>query len=102
MNERLGLEVMLMITHPRLSSEEIRRRGEKLYEQEIRSQVETEENIGKLVSISIETGDYEIGDDDTLDAPLRLQEKHPGTAVYTRRIGYNAAYAIGGVLERTK
>jgi len=90
-----------MMTHPRLSSEEIKQRGEMLYEQKIRAQVEIEENIGKLVSINIETGEYEIGDDHSLDAPRRLQAKHPGAAVYTRRIGYNAAYAIGGVLERT-
>jgi len=90
-----------MMTHPRLSSEEIKRRGEEIYEQTIRSQVETTENIGKLVSIDIETGEYEIGDDRSLDAPRRLQAKHPGAAIYTRRIGYNAAYALGGVLEQT-
>jgi hypothetical protein len=91
----------MMMTYPHLSSEEIKERGETLYEQNIRAQVETEENIGKLVSINIETGEYEIGDDHSLDAPRRLQARHPGTAVYTRRIGYNAAYAIGGVPERT-
>ena len=88
--------------HPRFSGEEIGRRGEELYEKSIRAQVETEENIGKLVSIDIETGDYEIGDDTSIDAPLRLHAKHPGAAIYTLRIGYNAAVALGGVLERTK
>jgi hypothetical protein len=37
--------------HPRYSSEEITRRGNELYEQRIRSLVETKENIGKIVSI---------------------------------------------------
>ncbi len=86
---------------PRLSSEEISRRGQELYEK-IREKLETEENIGKLVSIDVETGDYEIGDDTSIDAPLRLHAKHPGAAVYTLRIGYNAAVSLGGVLERTK
>ena len=86
--------------HPRFSSEEIRQRGNELYEQSIRTKVESEENIGKLVSIDIETGDYEIGDDNSLEAPRRLHLRHPGAAVYTLRIGYNAAYALGGVLER--
>ena len=63
--------------------------------------METEGNIGKLISIDVETGDYEIGDDADVDAPLRLHAKHPGAAVYTLRIGYNAAVALGGVLERT-
>ena len=87
--------------HPPLSDEEICERGQELYEHGIRDQVETEENIGKLISIDIETGDYEIGDDISIDAPLRLHARHPGAAVYTLRIGYNAAVSLGGVLERT-
>jgi hypothetical protein len=87
--------------HSRFSLEEIARRGEELYQNNIRSKVETKENIGKLVSIDIETGDYEIGDDDSIDAPLRLHAKHPGAAVYTTRIGYNVAVSLGGVMERT-
>ena len=86
--------------HPRFSSEEIRRRGTELYQRGIRSQVESLENVGKLVSIDIETGDYEVGDDASPDAPLRLHAKHPGAALYTIRIGYDAVYALGGVLER--
>jgi hypothetical protein len=87
--------------HPRLSDEEICQRGQELYEQRIRDKVETEANIGELVSINVETGDYEIGDDSSIDAPLRLHARHPGAAVYTLRIGYNAAVSLGGVLERT-
>ena len=87
--------------HPRFSSDEISRRGRELYEQSIRATVETGENVGKLVSIDVETGDFEIGEDGSVDAPQRLHAKHPGAAVYTLRIGYNAAYALGGVLERT-
>jgi hypothetical protein len=86
---------------PTMSSEEIARRGKEWYENHIRAQVETEENIGKIVSIDVETGDYELGDDRHLDAAFRLQARHPGAAVYGIRIGYNAVYALGGVLERT-
>lgn len=87
--------------HPRFSSEEIARRGETLYEQSIRPKIETEANIGKLISIDVETGDYEIDEDDRIEGALRLHERHPGAAVYTLRIGYNVVDAIGGVLERT-
>jgi len=90
------------MSRTRLSSEEVARRGEEIYDQRLRSLVETEENIGKLISIDVETGDCEIGDDGDIDAPLRLHAKHPGAAVYTLRIGYNAAVALGGILERTR
>jgi hypothetical protein len=83
------------------TSEEVGRRGRELYERTIRPKVETPENIGKLVSIDIETGDYEIGDDKSHDAASRLHAKHPGAAVWTERIGYNAVYTLGGALERT-
>jgi len=62
--------------------------------------VETEENIGKLISIDIETGEYEIGDDRSLAAPRSLQARHPGAALYTLRIGYNVVDSFGGVVER--
>jgi hypothetical protein len=87
--------------HPRFSSAEIQQRGIELYEQ-IRPRVECEDNIGKLVSIDVETGDYEIGDDASLEAPLRLHARHPGAAIYTLRIGYDAVYALGGVVERIR
>lgn len=86
--------------HPRFSSEEIAQRGEQLYEQSLRGKVETPENIGKIISIDIETGDYEI-DDDPLAAGRRLQAKHPDAAIYGKRIGYNAVFALGGTLVRT-
>src|SRR5579862_3152249 len=57
--------------HPRFQSEEIARRGEGLYEQRLRALVETEENLGKIISIDIETGDYEI-DEDPLITGRRL------------------------------
>lgn len=43
-----------------LSREEVARRAKQLYENEIRLKVEVEENIGKMVIIDIETGDYEV------------------------------------------
>lgn len=86
--------------HPRFRGEEIARRGEELYENDLRARVETEENIGKIISIDIETGDYEIADD-ALVTGRRLQAKYPDAAIYGKRIGYNAVFAIGGTLVRT-
>jgi hypothetical protein len=70
------------------------------YERQIRSQVETQENIGKIISIDIETGDYEVGDD-LITTGNRLFARHPEAALYGARIGYNAVYALGGTLVRT-
>jgi len=86
--------------HPRLSSEEIARRGKDLYERVIRAQVETMENIGKIISINIETGEYEIGDDLVVTS-RKLQAKQPDAALWGERIGFNAVYAVGGTLVRT-
>ncbi len=61
--------------------------------------METEENIGKIISIDIETGEYEI-DADPIVTGRRLQAKHPDAAIYGKRIGYNAVFAIGGTLIR--
>jgi hypothetical protein len=81
--------------HPRFSNEEIDRRGQELYDQKIGLLVETEENIGKIIVIDIETGEYEI-DSDGLSASHRAMAKHSGAALYGLRIGYDAVEGIGG------
>jgi len=48
----------------RLSSEELWKRGDDWYDNHIRPVVETQNNIGKLIDIDVETGDYEIGTDE--------------------------------------
>jgi len=82
-----------------LSREEIGKRGEAMYEQSIRAQVETTENIGKMVIIDVETGDYEV-DELGLESARHLQAKHPDAVLYGKRIGYDVAEALGGVMER--
>lgn len=86
--------------HPRFNGKEIARRGHDLYQESIRAQVETEENIGKVVSIDIETGDYAVGDD-LVQTARKLLARHPGAALWGERIGYDAVYAVGGTLSRT-
>lgn len=86
--------------HPHLSYEEIDRLGEQLYQSRLRPILEIPENIGRLVSIDVESGDYEIGDD-LIASGKRLHERHPNSLLYGVRIGYNAVFAVGGVLERT-
>lgn len=86
--------------YPKLSGEEITKRGKELYEQSIRTLVEKTENIGKIISINVETGEYEIGDD-LIITSRQLQAKQPDAAIWAGRIGFNAVYAVGGTLIRT-
>lgn len=85
--------------HPRYSSEEIGSRGREIY-QRIRPLVETEENIGKLISIDIETGEYAIGDD-LISSTDQVLARHPGAPLYGARIGYDAVYAFSADIVRT-
>ncbi|MBW4617935.1 MAG: hypothetical protein KME17_00935 [Cyanosarcina radialis HA8281-LM2] len=88
------------MNRPALSPEEIARRGKELYQQRIRVRVETAANIGKIIAIDLNTGEYEI-DKDLLAACHRLQDKYPNAVTWAERIGYDAVYAVGGTLIRT-
>jgi hypothetical protein len=87
-----------MVSTTRLD-DDISRIGHEIYESQHRLKVETEENIGKLISIDINTGDYEIGDK-PLATIQRLQARRPEAEIWTERIGYDAVYAVGGSLRR--
>ena len=78
----------------------VEQRGREFYEGTIRAQVETEANIGKIVSIDVNSGDYEV-DADLLTAGDRLLARHSDAAIWGERIGYDAVYAVGGTLTRT-
>jgi hypothetical protein len=80
--------------HPKFTSEEIVRRGQALYYGQIQLVVEPD-NQGLFVAIDIETGHYEIGSEG-LPALRAAQAVHPGAALYLHRIGYEAAYDLGG------
>ena len=52
-----------MIVHqPRYTKEEFARRGDEVYESQVRPQVE-EGNQGRIVAIDIETGAFEVDDE---------------------------------------
>ena len=82
------------MSHPRYTSEEIVERGEALYNQQIRAEVETG-NEGKFLVLDIETGTYEV-DEDELAAVQRAKAKKPNAVLYIMRIGYATAYRLGG------
>jgi hypothetical protein len=70
---------------PRYSMAEFARRGEEIYERDIRSHVEPGSE-DKFVLIDIETGDYEI-DGDELSASERLLGRRPNAQIWMRKVG---------------
>jgi hypothetical protein len=82
-----------------LSREEVGRRARDLYDNGIRQQVETEENIGKMVIIDIETGEYAV-DKMGLESARFLRQKNPFARLHGIRIGYKFAVSFNGYLER--
>jgi hypothetical protein len=52
-------------------------------------------NTGRFVSIDIDTGDYEVGDD-LVEIGLILQARRDYAALFTKRIGHLAVYIWGG------
>jgi hypothetical protein len=84
--------------YARYLPQEVESRGEEIYEQQIRSQVERG-NRGKFVVIDIETGEFEVDEDD-LQATKRVLAKRPEAVLYGLRIGYPTAYTLGGHIAK--
>ena len=82
-----------METQPRYSKDEFARRGDEIYERDLRSILE-KGNEGKFVAIDIETGAYEV-DGNELVAADRLLTRAPNAQIWLRRIGSRYARHFG-------
>lgn len=82
------------------SPSEVEARGEAIYEQNLRSKIE-DGNLGKFVVMDIESGDFEVDQDD-LTATRRILSRHPHGMLYGVRIGHRAAYRLGGHVTRSE
>ncbi len=78
---------------PLYSKEEFARRGDEIYEQDIRPCVAAEDT-GKFVLIDIDTGAYEM-DVDELAASDRLLARYPNAQVWMARVASRAARHFG-------
>lgn len=76
------------------SHEEIARRGNEIYRRDIRDKVISQQK-GKFLVLDIESGDYEIDDDD-LSAEEILRARRPDGVFFGLRIGYTSAYTLAG------
>lgn len=78
----------------RYSAEETARRGDEIYDQQIRSQVE-ESHRGKVVAIDIDSGTYAIAED-ALSAFRQLLARIPNAEIWCVRVGHRALHRMGG------
>ena len=83
----------MSVSKPRYSKEEFARRGDEIYERYISPHVEPDDE-GKFVVIDIETGAYEI-DQDELAASDRLLARRLDAQIWTRRVGSRYARRFG-------
>ncbi|MBD2038689.1 hypothetical protein H6F76_27420 [Leptolyngbya sp. FACHB-321] len=83
----------MIFRQPRYSKEEFARRGNEIYESQVRSQVE-ESNYGKIVAIDIETGAFEVADT-PMEAVDRLYQRKPDAQPWVIRIGHRAVFRFG-------
>jgi hypothetical protein len=83
----------MLVRQPRYSKEEFARRGDEIYQSQIRSQVE-EGNFGKIVAIDIETGAFELAEDIVTASELLLT-RYPDAQTWFIRIGHQAVYHFG-------
>ncbi|MBW4619675.1 MAG: hypothetical protein KME17_10000 [Cyanosarcina radialis HA8281-LM2] len=79
--------------------EEVAQRAKQFYDRGIRQEVEQGDNLGKMIVIDAETGEYAI-DESGANSILELKQKNPNARLLMMRIGYNAAFSFGGTMER--
>ena len=69
-------------------------RGQAIYRKKIRPLVYPAMK-GKIVVIDVDSGDYEVDDDDAR-AFETLLARRPGAHTWAERVGYRALYGTGG------
>jgi hypothetical protein len=79
---------------PRYSKEEFAKRGDAIFENDIRPHLKNEDD-DDFVAIDIETGAYEI-DANEMAACDRLDARVPDAQVWLRRVGSPYARSFGG------
>lgn len=87
----------MTVRQPRYSKEEFAQRGDRIYQIQVRSQVE-EGNQGKIVAIDLETGDFEV-DSREIAACDRLEARLPDGQIWIVRIGSRYVRRFGGLVS---
>ena len=82
-------------TQPRRNLDEIAQLGEAIFDRQVRPLLRPEDD-GKFVAVDVDSGEYEIGDDD-YTVIERMRSRKPMAEVWLMRAGYPAAYRMGVV-----
>jgi hypothetical protein len=88
-------ESIVPTSKPRRTLDELARLGGEIYDQRVRPALRPEDD-GKFVALDVETGDYEIDEDD-YTAVARLRARKPAADVWLMRAGYPTTCRIGEV-----
>ena len=81
-------------TKRRYSKEEFARRGDAIYEKDVRPMLKSEDD-GKFVAIDIESGMHEL-DEDEMEAGDRLLARIPQAQIWMVRVGSRYVHRFGG------
>jgi len=88
----------MAIRQPKYSKEEAARRGDEIYEQDVRPKVGPQDH-GKYVAIDIESRQWEM-DPDEMAAGDRLRERIPDAQTWMTRVGYGYTRRFGAAFLR--
>jgi hypothetical protein len=80
-------------TKRRYDKEEFARRGDQVYEMQVRPHLATEDE-GKFVAVDIESGAYEI-DEDELEACDKLSARVPDAQIWLVMVGSRYLHRFG-------
>jgi len=86
------------IHQPRYSKEEAARRGDEIYNRDVRFQVKPQ-HVGKIVAIDLDTDAWEV-DSDEIAAARRLEARHPDAQIWAVRV--DSRYLSRFVAGRSK
>ena len=81
-------------TQRRYGKEEFARRGDIIYENDIRPQLNATDE-GMFAAIDIESGMYEL-DEDEMEVGERLRTRLPDAQIWMVRVGSRAVHRFGG------
>ena len=78
----------------RYSKEEFAQRGDAIYENDVHPRLKAEDD-GKFVAIDIDSGMYEMAEDE-LEAGDKLRARVPEAQIWTVRVGSRYVHRRGG------
>lgn len=75
--------------------EELSKLGQAIYDLKVRPNLKPEDH-GKFVAVDVESGDFDIDDDD-YTAIMRLRARRPDADIWLMRAGFLTTCRIGGL-----